>query len=208
MDEQMNTQTPMNEALQAAPQQPSMGQMPPMQEQPPVVTAEDDAKKGKTVGILGVVFGAIGILIGFIPIIGIPVALPFAIAGLVLGIIAMVKSRRTLSWFGLALPILALIVMFIIAPALAMRAVTRTIEANIDDPEFQAAMVELEEAFDDADIDIKFEASFDGFDEAAATYDGVAPEDLAGAVHSQQAQTAAETQAAIEAARAEAMANQ
>lgn len=131
------------------------------QETKDVVSEQQPNKKGKTVAILGVIFGILGIGLGLIPILGIVLGIPFALAGLVLGIIGMVKnSKRVLHWLGLLFPILAFVAIFVLMPIIARNVMNRSwqkiqemqasgeLEVN---PEFQEAMQNLREAMNNGE---------------------------------------------------------
>ena len=65
-----------------------------------------DRKPGNTLAILAVVFGGIAVLA---PLAG-PFAIPFGVAGLVIGILAALRGRNPLAWVAVGLSIFGLVV--------------------------------------------------------------------------------------------------
>lgn len=69
-----------------------------------------DRKPGNALAIVGVVCGAIAVLAALLG----PFAIPFGIAGLVIGILAALRGRGPLAWVALGLSIVGLLVSVIV----------------------------------------------------------------------------------------------
>ncbi|MDA1359337.1 hypothetical protein O1R50_06875 [Glycomyces luteolus] len=98
---------------------------------PPYYSAPPAGAPGtpsKTIAILAVVFGGAALLFGLIPVAGIFIGGPFAVAGIVLGIIGIFKSHRLMSIIGIGLAVLGLIVTVVVTVA-----VGKTAEDIIED---------------------------------------------------------------------------
>ncbi len=74
----------------------------------------DEPKESKTLGILSVVTGGIGLILLFA---GTPVFLIFSLAGIILGIIGLKNKKKTLALIGIilgAVPILLLVIALLV----------------------------------------------------------------------------------------------
>ena len=65
-----------------------------------------DRNPGNTLAVVGIVFGAIAVLAALFG----PFATPFAIAGLVIGILAALRGRKALAWVAVGLSVVGLVV--------------------------------------------------------------------------------------------------